>query len=71
MLSPGPLGDKRKNTVVTPNFLPDPEIPPSSGTMKVVETASICCAVADMPRAHAFYEGVLGLKPAKARISQK
>lgn len=71
MLSPGPLGDKRKNTVVTPNFLPDPEILPSSGTMKVVEIASTCYAVGDMPRAHAFYEGVLGFKPAKAWISKK
>jgi predicted enzyme related to lactoylglutathione lyase len=31
--------------------------------MKVVELAFCCYAVTDMPRARAFYEGVLGLKP--------
>jgi predicted enzyme related to lactoylglutathione lyase len=29
--------------------------------MKVVEVAFVCYAVTDMPRARAFYEGVLGL----------
>ena len=32
--------------------------------MKVVEIAFTCYAVTDMARARAFYEGVLGLKPA-------
>jgi predicted enzyme related to lactoylglutathione lyase len=30
---------------------------------KVIELAFCCYAVTDMPRARAFYEGVLGLKP--------
>lgn len=36
----------------TPNFM-----------LKVTELAFCCYAVTDMPRARAFYEGVLGLKP--------
>jgi predicted enzyme related to lactoylglutathione lyase len=31
--------------------------------VKVIEIAFCCYAVTDMPRARAFYEGVLGLKP--------
>ena len=31
--------------------------------MEVIELAFCCYAVTDMPRARAFYEGVLGLKP--------
>src|SRR5213594_1791968 len=31
--------------------------------IKVTELAFACYAVTDMPRARAFYEGVLGLKP--------
>ena len=31
--------------------------------MKVIELAFCCYAVTDMPRARAFYEGVLGLEP--------
>ncbi len=31
--------------------------------LKVTELAFCCYAVTDMPRARAFYEGVLGLKP--------
>jgi catechol 2,3-dioxygenase-like lactoylglutathione lyase family enzyme len=31
--------------------------------MKIKEIAFVCCAVSDMSRARAFYEGVLGLKP--------
>ena len=31
--------------------------------LKVIEIAFCCYAVTDMPRARAFYEGVLGLKP--------
>jgi len=31
--------------------------------LKVIELAFCCYAVTDMPRARAFYEGVLGLKP--------
>jgi catechol 2,3-dioxygenase-like lactoylglutathione lyase family enzyme len=31
--------------------------------MKIKEIAVVCCAVSDMIRARAFYEGVLGLKP--------
>ena len=31
--------------------------------LKVTEIAFCCYAVTDMPRARAFYEGVLGLKP--------
>lgn len=31
--------------------------------LKVTEIAFSCYAVTDMPRARAFYEGVLGLKP--------
>lgn len=31
--------------------------------MKVLEVAFSCYAVSDMPRARAFYEGILGLKP--------
>ena len=34
--------------------------------LKVIEVAFSCYAVTDMPRARAFYEGVLGLKPATA-----
>ena len=33
--------------------------------LKVAEIAFSCYAVTDMPRARKFYEGVLGLKPAK------
>lgn len=33
--------------------------------LKVNEVAFSCYAVADMPRARAFYEGVLGLTPAR------
>ena len=32
--------------------------------LKVIELAFCCYAVTDMKRARAFYEGVLGLKPA-------
>ena len=32
--------------------------------LKPIEVAFACYAVTDMPRARAFYEGVLGLKPA-------
>ncbi len=31
--------------------------------MKIKEIAFVCCAVSDMSRARAFYEGILGLKP--------
>jgi catechol 2,3-dioxygenase-like lactoylglutathione lyase family enzyme len=31
--------------------------------MKIKEIAFVCCAVSDMNRARAFYEGILGLKP--------
>jgi predicted enzyme related to lactoylglutathione lyase len=31
--------------------------------LKITEIAFCCYAVTDMPRARAFYEGVLGLKP--------
>jgi catechol 2,3-dioxygenase-like lactoylglutathione lyase family enzyme len=31
--------------------------------MKIKEIAFVCCAVSDLSRARAFYEGVLGLKP--------
>jgi catechol 2,3-dioxygenase-like lactoylglutathione lyase family enzyme len=31
--------------------------------MKVKDIAFVCCAVSDMSRARAFYEGVLGLQP--------
>ena len=31
--------------------------------MKIQEIAFVCCAVSDMNRARAFYEGILGLKP--------
>jgi predicted enzyme related to lactoylglutathione lyase len=31
--------------------------------LKVIELAFCCYAVTDMPRARAFYEGILGLKP--------
>lgn len=31
--------------------------------LKIIELAFCCYAVTDMPRARAFYEGVLGLKP--------
>jgi predicted enzyme related to lactoylglutathione lyase len=33
--------------------------------LKVTEIAFACYAVTDMPRARAFYEGVLGLQPAQ------
>lgn len=33
--------------------------------IQVTEVAFSCYAVADMPRARAFYEGVLGLRPAQ------
>ena len=33
--------------------------------LRVTEIAFCCYAVTDMPRARAFYEGALGLKPAK------
>ena len=35
----------------------------NSKPFKVIELAFCCYAVTDMPRARAFYEGVLGLKP--------
>jgi len=31
--------------------------------VKIKEIAFVCCAVSDMSRARAFYEGILGLKP--------
>jgi len=31
--------------------------------LKIKEIAFVCCAVSDMSRARAFYEGVMGLKP--------
>jgi catechol 2,3-dioxygenase-like lactoylglutathione lyase family enzyme len=31
--------------------------------MKIKEIAFVCCAVSNMSRARAFYEGILGLKP--------
>ena len=31
--------------------------------MNIKDIAFVCCAVSDMSRARAFYEGVLGLKP--------
>ena len=31
--------------------------------MKIKEIAFVCCAVSDISRARAFYEGILGLKP--------
>jgi len=31
--------------------------------MRIKETAFVCCAISDMSRARAFYEGILGLKP--------
>jgi catechol 2,3-dioxygenase-like lactoylglutathione lyase family enzyme len=31
--------------------------------MEIKEIAFTCCAVSDMSRARAFYEGVFGLKP--------
>src|SRR6266498_3353154 len=31
--------------------------------MKIKEIAFVCCAVSDMSRARAFYEGILGLRP--------
>ena len=31
--------------------------------MKIKEIAFVCCAVSDMSRARAFYQGILGLKP--------
>ncbi|HEY4270986.1 MAG TPA: VOC family protein [Candidatus Udaeobacter sp.] len=31
--------------------------------MKINEIAFVCCAVSDLRRARAFYEGILGLKP--------
>ncbi len=31
--------------------------------MEIKDIAFVCCAVSDMSRARAFYEGVLGLKP--------
>jgi catechol 2,3-dioxygenase-like lactoylglutathione lyase family enzyme len=31
--------------------------------MKIKDIAFVCCAVSDMSRARAFYEGILGLKP--------
>jgi catechol 2,3-dioxygenase-like lactoylglutathione lyase family enzyme len=30
--------------------------------MKIKDIAFVCCAVSDMSRARAFYEGILGLK---------
>ncbi|HEV7869120.1 MAG TPA: VOC family protein [Chthoniobacteraceae bacterium] len=38
--------------------------------MKVLEVAFTCYAVADMPRARAFYEGVLGLEAAMVHDSE-
>ncbi len=37
--------------------------------MHILEVAFTCYAVADMPRARGFYEGVLGLKPATVHDS--
>ena len=31
--------------------------------MNIKDIAFVCCAVSDISRARAFYEGVLGLKP--------
>lgn len=33
--------------------------------LKITEIAFCCYAVTDMPRARAFYEGILGFKPTK------
>ena len=38
--------------------------------LKVIELAFCCYAVTDMKRARAFYEGVLGLKPATVKDSE-
>ena len=38
--------------------------------MKVTEVAFSCYTVLDMPRARAFYEGVLGLAPATVTSSE-
>ena len=38
--------------------------------LKVTELAFCCYAVTDMPRARAFYEGVLGLKPTTVSNSE-
>ena len=38
--------------------------------LKVIELAFCCYAVSDMPRARAFYEGVLGLKPTTVSNSE-
>jgi predicted enzyme related to lactoylglutathione lyase len=38
--------------------------------LKVIELAFCCYAVMDMPRARAFYEGVLGLKPTTVMDSE-
>ena len=38
--------------------------------MKVIEVAFTCYPVSDMPRARAFYEGVLGLTPGMTTKSE-
>jgi catechol 2,3-dioxygenase-like lactoylglutathione lyase family enzyme len=38
--------------------------------MKVKEIAFTCYPVSDMPRARAFYEGILGLKPGMTSASE-
>lgn len=37
--------------------------------MKILEVAFSCYAVTDLPRARAFYEGLLGLKPGMEHLS--
>ena len=39
--------------------------------INITEIAFCCYAVTDVPRARAFYEGVLGLKPAQVKYGKE